>query len=54
MDDVIVISRNLKAMEKTLQELYPTAQETGLMISQQKQTICEYVRRCTLDVSRLR
>jgi hypothetical protein len=33
-DDVVVISRNLKAVEETLQELYNTAQETGSIITQ--------------------
>jgi hypothetical protein len=34
VDDVVVISRNLKAVEETLQELYNTAQETGSIITQ--------------------
>jgi hypothetical protein len=33
-DDVVVISRNLKALEETLQDLDTTAQETGSIVTQ--------------------
>jgi len=39
VDDVVVISRNLKSLEEGLQELDNTAQEIGLTVSQEK-TIC--------------
>jgi hypothetical protein len=35
-DDVVIISRNLKALEEALQELDNTAQEIGSTISQEK------------------
>ena len=35
-DDVVIISRNLKALEEALQELDNTEQEIGLTVSQEK------------------
>jgi hypothetical protein len=35
-DDVVIISRNLKALEEALWELDNTAQEIGLTVSQEK------------------
>jgi len=34
-DDVVIISRNLKALEEALQELDNTSKETGLIINQE-------------------
>jgi hypothetical protein len=39
MDDVVIISRNLKALKEASRELDNTAQEIGLTVSQEKTKI---------------
>ena len=41
MNDMAIISKNLKALEKASQELDTTAQETGLTNHQEKNEISE-------------
>jgi len=40
-DDVIIISRNLKALVEALEQLDNTAKETGLIINKKKQHILQ-------------
>jgi hypothetical protein len=49
-DYVIMISRNLKALEEALQELDNTAQDTGLIINQEKTVYIKISKKITLSI----
>jgi tetrahydromethanopterin S-methyltransferase subunit B len=51
-DDVVIISRNLKALEEALQELDNTAQKIGRTVSQEKTKYMRVSKRHTVSLSR--